>query len=575
MISTIKSTPNAPISRDAWSVALFLSISIVAGFVGYNTQKFGGNWDEYLILSRVFQFFENQSSEAFPAIYLPAFGWLRSIEGVSLDQIEAARVVIWALSLGTLSLIYSIARHFVSPRAALFSVFSYVTFIYVFEHLASFRGDPIITFLLLATARLVLSPSRLAAVAAGLCMSLAVLCSVKSALYGPAIAALLGYQLHQSRAHGQSGSAMAYAAVTTLSSIASFALLFGIQWLFLSGGDDLSRDVKWMRGAADKLLWSAGFFPRLDYATNSLALSYMFWLTWGMGIFLAGRNLVLASSTERGRYLTLLILASPVLSLLFYRNAFSYYYVFMLPLPAILCGLVIDEVADYKKADPVAHNIIMVVLLLGSTHVAWNAISDNFGRSQATQRALLNGVAEIFPEPVTYIDRCSMVSEYPKAGFFMETWKMEDYHQNGEPIMREIITERQPKFILANHLALHLHRRQQQSIYTLMPQDLKVLRANYIPHWGLVFVAGKWLTLEDMSTRKFEILIPGRYTIESSAPVEVNGNRHPPGAILHLARGNHSIRAHRISQEVMLRWGDNLPVPRNPMPPGPLFHGLM
>ena len=61
----------------------------------------------------------------------------------------------------------------------------------------------------------------------------------------------------------------------------------------------------------------------------------------------------------------------------------------------------------------------------------------NLANQQRQQKETLDLVHRLFPEAVPYIDRCSMVSTFPKVGFFMSSLGMRFYHERGEPIMEE------------------------------------------------------------------------------------------------------------------------------------------
>ena len=54
-------------------------------------------------------------------------------------------------------------------------------------------------------------------------------------------------------------------------------------------------------------------------------------------------------------------------------------------------------------------------------------------QDNSEQRATLAAVHEIFPEPVAYIDRCSMISRYNKVGFFMASWQIAEYLEKTYP----------------------------------------------------------------------------------------------------------------------------------------------
>src|SRR5262249_978297 len=107
--------------------------------------------------------------------------------------------------------------------------------------------------------------------------------------------------------------------------------------------------------------------------------------------------------------------------------------------------------------------------------------------------------------------------------------------------------------------------------YSLLPQDARALRGNYVHQWGAIWVAGK--DLGTVSTaRSMSIAIPGRYTIESSTPILIDGARHAPSSVIALTRGQHVIQS-AGPQHVILRYGDHLYRPSAP-PPGEIFEGF-
>ena len=110
--------------------------------------------------------------------------------------------------------------------------------------------------------------------------------------------------------------------------------------------------------------------------------------------------------------------------------------------------------------------------------------------------------------------------------------------------------------------------------YPLFEEDFATLRDNYVHHWGTLYVAGKRLALsaEPMS---FEILIPGRYTLESAGEVLIDGQSYPAGSTLALTAGAHTIEGLEVGLgEVVLRWGEDLYRPAAPPPPGWIFAGF-
>jgi hypothetical protein len=185
----------------------------------------------------------------------------------------------------------------------------------------------------------------------------------------------------------------------------------------------------------------------------------------------------------------------------------------------------------------------------------------------------------MFPEPTPYIDRCSMVSSYPKKGVFMSLWGMSGYYSRGEPIFRDILEHEQPRFLIANRRMLELDDlgpdEHGPAHFGLFEEDVAVLKANFVHHWGAIYVAGKRLSLpSDGTERVVEILIEGTYTVESAGAVMVDGVRRQPGDALTLEKGSHTVSALEAGGEVVLRWGDHLYRPRQSAPEGPLFTGF-
>ena len=189
-------------------------------------------------------------------------------------------------------------------------------------------------------------------------------------------------------------------------------------------------------------------------------------------------------------------------------------------------------------------------------------------------------IHQLFPEPVHYIDRCSMVSSFKKEGFFMSTWGTENYREAGEPIFSDIIEEQQPKFLLANKLQLDLglpdevRNKVIHPNYDFFEEDLNALRENYIPHWGKLYVAGKYVVVDEpVKDYDVNIKIEGKYTYEGRHSLELNGQQLMPGQVVLLKKGLYVLKAKEAGSYVF-RWGDHLGVPtKNPVD-GTLFSGF-
>jgi hypothetical protein len=182
--------------------------------------------------------------------------------------------------------------------------------------------------------------------------------------------------------------------------------------------------------------------------------------------------------------------------------------------------------------------------------------------------------------PVPYIDRCSMISSFPSVGLQMTTHDMERYSKTNNPIMRDIIVQQKPVFIVANIVYLDLGLPYNEKVkdiffnYPLLEKDFQVLKHNYIHHWGKLYVSGKHFTFNSGNKEEeFEILIPGIYTVESTENIKVNGVNYRNGDIICLDNAIYTITPMKIPSEVTIRWGDNLYKPDYDASLQPIFFG--
>ena len=180
----------------------------------------------------------------------------------------------------------------------------------------------------------------------------------------------------------------------------------------------------------------------------------------------------------------------------------------------------------------------------------------------------------MFPEPTPYIDRNSMISSYPKCGFFMSSWGIEAYRLKGKPIFDQVLEECEPKFLIANSYQLESAMSamsSEQNPYSLFDQDAIVLRANFIHHWGGIWVAGKSFR-PDISPITFDIVVEGFYTVESSEPATVDGQQYKGGDYIFLSKGSHVINS--SPHQITLRFGRDLLRPEF-APTSPIYFSFL
>ena len=190
------------------------------------------------------------------------------------------------------------------------------------------------------------------------------------------------------------------------------------------------------------------------------------------------------------------------------------------------------------------------------------------------QRRLVEGVHAIFPEPVPYLDRCGMISSFPRARVFMSTYILQRYRERGVPAMARIVAEDQPRFLLANVSGLALEQ-PWDTVQTyerrLLKEDFEFLQNNFVHHWGAIWVPGKRLTLSGSAGTPFLIAVAGPYTVESERAFTIDGVLTHHDDVIQLGAGDHVATG---TGSVTLRYGARLPRP--PFHPSPrrLFRNL-
>ena len=241
-----------------------------------------------------------------------------------------------------------------------------------------------------------------------------------------------------------------------------------------------------------------------------------------------------------------------------YSEVYPYFHPFLIAPISVLAGF------GYARLRCVTRTALLVLLLFGAASAVWHRIDNGL----AQQRATLALVHSLFPHPVPYIDHTSMVSSFPKKGFFMSRWGVTDYRKSGHPVMAATVRNDQPAFMLQTRALLAVDRitpeDSQRSEYGLFGADLDVLRDNYIRYWGPLFLPGKMLT----GSGRTRIEIGGAYRVEGQGRLVANGRSYSDGEIVRLNPGEY---AYAADGPLRLFWA--APPPPATPPPASLFSG--
>jgi len=514
------------------------------------------NWDEFFYLSHIYDAQEGRLTKVLQMGHVYLFGWLTKIPGGEMVQITVGRVVMWAAQIGILALIVKTARRFMPLTAALFSALCFLGLGFVFIHGTSFRADPMAALCIIYAVYIFtvseLKPKDLAALSVAL--ALGAMITIKVILFVPLFAVLAVWRLFD-------------AEVPKTLFIKFSAALFCAIGLFIFGlllhdmslpTEESSGFTSPLSSTAETVFLSGGLFPRRNIMEvgfyTGLVPSIM--ALWGLCVALWS---VAKNKASRRVNIILLAMALPLLTFVFYRNAYPYFYIFICPSAVILAGY-----AVYKlKLAP-----IVLVALTGLIGLSTTALyKGRLDETRQVQTETLAAVHKIFPEPVHYFDRNGMIASFPKAGFFMSSWGIRNYQMAGDT---RFITEMENKVVpllIDNSPEISKALRGESS--ALLKEDAMALKDNYIPHWGHIWVAGKSLSISNQ-TKVFTVLIPGHYTVESQDAVILDERLYDNGTSIFLDRGLHEVNS-EIEQGIILRWGHQTPRPSHSANPNSIF----
>lgn len=567
--------------------AVILAFLVVAGLVlrARLLTTLNVNWDEFFFLSRVHASLRGALSERLLTFHVHLFSWVPSRSSSEIDQVFAMRAVMFGCGVATVVAIVWLGwRLLGSVTAGLFAAVACLSFSLVLQFGNSARFDPPIVAAFLVAAALIVSERRWLVPVAGALMAVAFLISIKSAFFLPTLATLfVARRLAGTPWRDVVRDALVFAAVLVV-----VTLGLGAWHIATLAAEPAVGGSAGLMAIGTKMTSAAMVFPQRATLLRSLAWDQAFW-----GYLVVGVVVTLVSirraGAARARGVMVLGFAIPLVALTFYRNAFPYFYVTVIPPASLLVGAMLGRVERALRARDVAVVVVTVVTVALASPMAWAAWrwfdANKDDQVQGTQRPALEAVHRIFPAPVPYIDRCSMVSSFPKVGLFMSTWTLEDYRLRGKPIMADLLAREQPRFVLANVPSLDFQQPTldaDDSVYALLPDDDATLRDNFVHHWGPVWVAGKRIAFDDAHAAVTVVMpIGGRYLVESAIPVRIDGVLRAAGDTVDLQPGSHTVAVDDSTGgvgagavTVVLRTAEARPPPDVEAPTGRLFQSF-
>ncbi|PVA07085.1 hypothetical protein DC363_08080 [Thalassorhabdomicrobium marinisediminis] len=509
------------------------------------------NWDEFYFLSQVYANQDGRLDRPLQTAFVHAFGWIAHVPGHEMGQIFVARLVMTALFATTVFSIHRISRELTERDAADIAVIAFLTSGFVLAHSTSFRADPIAAAFLMGALAIMMT-GRMSAwqiVAVALLSAGGLLVTIKAVFYLPAYLGALVWRWDDRRVVLR----------ILLAGIIGLAVAAGLYIGHAAGivsapGNETTANA---HNALTTALLDAGLVPRSREA--------LLWALLSIGAVMLALLGLTAPGSIRTRLVRMGLVLPLVLSVLFYRNAFPYFFAYITP-----PFMVVAAVGASALGRGRALGALVTLMLATGTGQAVKALSEGAG----LQRATLAEVHRLFPDPVHYIDHNAMVASFPRADFFMSTWGLARYRAAGQPVMADQIEHTAPPLLLANRWALHhamTAPRVQDHPMLLLPDDQAVLRSAYVHYSGVIWLAGREVML-GAEPETIVLPIPGRYRLESAAPVMIDGQMLTDGMTLDISTP--VVATGAANQSFRLVW-DTHGAPRpNALPSGGVYAGF-
>jgi hypothetical protein len=354
----------------------------------------------------------------------------------------------------------------------------------------------------------------------------------------------------------------------TIIPISGFIIAFFFGFLIINkfhvasiSGASLAHQVQVASSTYSKFVLFNQLFPQFKIFKALLRADWLIWIFLTAGIILYFFDCLKTKSIIKNFGMAALLL--PLFSLLFYRNAFPYFYVFATPTATLFCGFMLKKLTGGIKIKNQIICFLILAIFSGAVFRNFITYYSAFSHKQINaQKQTLDVIHRMFPEPVAYIDCCSVVSSYPDMGIFLSSAGMEAYLKTDQPMMDKLLKTKKPLFLVANVPHLNLHFDAPVSLYTdltLNTEDWQTLKSYFIHHWGPIWVVGKRFQFKSENEKQiFRIDVPGIYTLEGNQNVLIDSSLIRAGDIIKLETGPHTIRNMEHIGMINLKWGDYL-----------------
>lgn len=566
------------------SVAILVG-AVLTGWI-YQYQLVGNteiHWDEFYFLSKVHAYEAGWWAHTLQSMYVHFFGWLTWAGPNEVDQVIWGRSfsLVFLTSMTGLGLFFGVRRLTESTTAALAAAFLGLAHPFAAFQAFRFRVDPMLAagFVGMAALLIVARESRIVRNAVAVIVGLMGTLSMKAIFFVPSLVILLALRTEDESWWVRVKRIFEFGWVSALSA----SLFLGMHHLTLAEGGVANSQV--LAGRAAETMFGR-YLPRRYLLEQTLQFEQVFWWPIAAGFWVSLGSLLVVvlgwswfkASTRRAAIATL-AMCIPLTFPLFYRNAFHYFYICIIPPACFGVGWLVCIVERLLKRwaprrlrmhEWIAAAATLPLLFL----VVQQMPREDPGKLKA-QREFLDVVHQVFPEPVPYLDRCSMVASSRKVGPFLTTWRLRDLRAGMKPGIEDLVRSQEPVFVVNNMNGLDLSKNWKslkKDRHRIPKTDFQFLKKHYIQHVGPLWVAGQILDTSDTLV-DFSIIVEGTYTLESTHSVRIDGVERAANSTIQLSKGPHQIQAvpDTPGGTAVLRIGDHLERPTLSKPSSKLF----
>ena len=509
------------------------------------------NWDEFLHFGQIYELADGRLRSSIQTLDTRLFGWATRVSPDVITQIQAIRFVMLACAVLTAACITALARRLVSFEIALVCGLVYLSAGFVFTNAFTYRNDPVAAAALMS-ALCAFAFGKLywmRAVIIGILIGFAGALTIKSIFYLPCFVAIAWLQW--SGPDGRKFRNIALLCSIVAVALLSFALIITLHRAGLPASEAPTNGLDRSLGNFLRVFE----FEHIRYVFLEAIFAPVVTVGLVMLPFVARR---LPKQTR----ILLFGLCGPLLCLLFYRNTFPYFFTFILPPACVAIAPVMSKLIERYRLIPV-----VICSLIGPMFLL---INEPYGTLER-QRATINEVERLFPEPTPYLSFSSYVPHYPRQFTSLMSgpglrgyWK-----QRKGQIARDIQSGR-IAFVIVTDDALETVFKNKASTSRLPERDVAALKSNFLQHSDKIYILGRTICPQ-ANEQIVEIVRTGPYSLDGGS-LAIDGRHVADGGNIILQAGSHKVRHQQGS--CLRLWGlDQVPVLSEAFPSGPIGGG--